>query len=203
MLVVNTDTSLDIITAHLVWATLGLALATGILALLQYLTLRLQRRELRIVEAQLALDRRQIEVTREQLRPRLELRDIRWVPPGQFPTAILEYVAGSEIVLDTCVWFKTQDNRRFAKVPNTPSLSRTSHEVTFDQLRPDLEERWADYFVTTDAALALTGDEWWAAVTWKAADEQRYCWMYVQRTDHVEQKEFKLSGELPEQRQTR
>jgi hypothetical protein len=179
----------------LVWATLGLAIATVALAVLQYWSVRLQRRELRTVEKQLELDRQQIEVTREQLRPRLELRDLRWAPPGEFPTAVVEYASGSEVVLDPCVWFKAQDGRRFATVPNTPSLSRTSHAVTIDALPAFMEMKWTEYFSTTDANLALTGDDWWAAITWQAADKQRYCWMYVQRAHHVEQREFKLLGE--------
>jgi hypothetical protein len=73
-----------------------------------------------------------------------------------------------------------------------PSLSRTTDHVTIDELPAHLEQTWEAYFSAIEQDLVLTGDEWWAAVTWQAADKRRYCWMYVQRTDHMAQKEFVL-----------
>lgn len=189
---VQGDTTLESLTAWLVLATFALAIATMVLAVLQFWGVRLQRRELKTVEDQLDLNRQQIDVTREQLRPHLELRDPRWAAPGQLPVATVEYVSGSEAASDVCTWFKTQDGRRFGKVPNTPSPSRTTHGVTIDELPVDLEQTWKAYFSAIEKDVVLTGDEWWAAITWRAADKRRYCWMYVQRTHYVEHKEFAL-----------
>lgn len=189
---VQSDTTLESLTGWLVVATFTLAVATAVLAALQFWGVILQRRELGTVKDQLDLNRQQIDVTREQLRPHLELRDPRWPPPGELPTATVEYVSGSEAASDVCTWFNTQDGRRFGKVPNTPSLSRTTHSVTIEELPAHLEQTWNAYFSGIGKDLVLTGDEWWAAITWQAADKHRYCWIYVQRTDHVEHKEFGL-----------
>jgi hypothetical protein len=193
MILAQDAPTLESLTAWLVWATFGLAAATLALAILQFFGLRLQRRELKTVEDQLELNREQIEVTREQLRPHLELRDPQWAAPGELPAATVEYVSGSEAALDVCTWFRTQDGRRFGKVPITPSLSRPSHRVVIDEIPAHLEQGWSAYFRETNTDIAdLIGDEWWAAITWRAADKSRYCWMYVQRTTHVEHKEFRL-----------
>jgi hypothetical protein len=185
--------TLESLTAWLVLATFALAIATIILAGLQFWGVTLQRRELKIVEDQLGLNRQQIDVTREQLRAHLEIRDPVWPAPGQLPTATVEYVSGSEVASDVCTWFRTQDGRRYGKVPNTPSPSRTAHGVTIEELPDSLEQAGKECVSATDMSIVLTGDEWWAAVTWRAADKRRYGWIYVQRTDHVEHKEFALS----------
>jgi hypothetical protein len=190
---VGGDATLESLTAWLVLATFALAFATVVLAALQFWGVRLQRRELKAVEDQLDLNRQQIDVTREQLRPHLELQDPNWAPPGQLPTATVEYVSGSEVAFDVCTWFKTYDGRRFGKVPNTPSPSRTRHAVTIDKLPVHLEPTWKAYFSAIEKDVVLNGDgEWWAAITWRAADKRGYCWMYVQRTYNVEHKEFVL-----------
>jgi hypothetical protein len=101
-------------------------------------------------------------------------------------------VSGSEAASDVCTWFKTQDDRRFAKVPNTPSPTSPSHAVQIDELPTELEPTWSQYFGHAESDIALTGDEWWAAVTWRAADGRRYCWMYIQRTLYTEHRAFGL-----------
>jgi len=81
--------------------------------------------------------------------------------------------------------------------PNTPSLSRPSHEVTIEELPGHLALTWDMYFAKAEEDLSLSDDEWWAAVTWQAADKTRYCWMYVQRGHYVEHKEFVLPAGQP------
>lgn len=199
MLLISADPSLDSITERLVLATLLLAIATVGLATFQFWSVRLQRRELKVVERQLEMDRQQIEITREQLRPRLELRYPLWAAPGQLPTTNVEYVSGSEVVSDPRVWFNTSDGRRFTKAPDTPSLSRPSQQVTMEELPTELEEKWSRYFSTPESNPALSEDQWWVAVTWQAADKQRYGWMYIQWTHNVERREFRPPPDTPEQ----
>jgi hypothetical protein len=188
---VESAPSLESLTAQLVWATLALAGATFILAALQYWGVRLQKRELRAVEAGLELNRQQIEVTREQLRPHLEVRDARWAMPGDLPSATVEYVSGSEAVYDVLLWFATQDGRRFRTKPTTPTLGRPGNNASIDVLPKDLEPTWAEH-LGGENEVALTGDEWWAAVTWRAADGSGYGWMYIQRTHYVDHRAFRL-----------
>jgi hypothetical protein len=192
MLLAQADPTLDTLTAWLVGVTGILALGTLVLAFGQPWGVRLQRRELAAVEDQLELNRQQIAVTREQLRPHLELQDPRWPQPGQLPTAKVAYVSGSEAAFDVCTWMRTGDGRRFAKIADTLSLSRPSHEVTIEELHDHLASTWDSNFAKAEEGLSLSDDEWWAAVTWQAADKARYCWMYVQRAHYVEHKEFTL-----------
>jgi hypothetical protein len=52
---ISTDPSLDAITGRLVWATIGLAIATLALAALQFRSVLLQGRELRLLAAQIVV----------------------------------------------------------------------------------------------------------------------------------------------------
>jgi hypothetical protein len=184
VIVTEVDPTLNNLTEQLVWATIGLAGATFILAVAGVASAIIQGRQLKVLKAE-------IEVTREQLRPHLELRNPD-ATSGQLPRATVEYVSGSEAASDPYVWFRTQGGR-FAKVPNTPSPASRSHPVTVDELPAHLEPTWSRYFTEAEKDLALAGHgQWWAAVTWRAADGRRYCWMYVQRTHHVEPVEFVL-----------
>jgi hypothetical protein len=54
--------------------------------------------------------------------------------------------------------------------------------VALDVLPHRLAPTWFTYFASIDTDLALTGSEWWAAVTWQTADKARYGWMRVERT---------------------
>ena len=110
----------------------------------------------------------------------------------------MTYVSGSEAASDVCIWLRTNDGRRFGKVATSPSPGRPSGNETIGELPDDLVKAWELYFAKKDERLALTGDEWWAAVTWQAADKTRYCWMYVQRVHSVTIKEYKLLTEQEE-----
>jgi hypothetical protein len=72
---------------------------------------------------------------------------------------------------------------------------RKQVDVTREQVRPHLELRnptWPSPgelpSVTVDyvSGFEAASDEWWAAVTWLAADKRRHCWMYIQRVHHVQ-----------------
>ena len=195
MLLAQADKTLDTLTAWLVGVTGVLALGTLVLAFGQIWGVRLQRRELKTVEDQLDLNRQQIEVTREQVRPHLELQSPNWPQPGQLPTVTVTYLSGSEAASDVCIWLRTNDDRRFGKAADTPSPGRPSNNETIGELPNDLAKVWDVYFAKTDKDLALTDGEWWAAVTWQAADKTRYCWMYVQRVHTVTTRAYKLPTE--------
>lgn len=166
----SAEMTLNWLTAGLVAVTFLLAVGTFLLAWRQGQTVKLQGRALSMIEDEVQLTReqlqlnreqldlnvKQIEVTRDQLRPHLELSDPRWPQPGSFPTARVEYVSGTEAASDVCTWFRTNDGRRFGKVPNTPSPSRTQHDVTIDELPTHLEQVWAAYFVGTQADVTLS-----------------------------------------------
>src|SRR5262249_44599422 len=129
MPILAADQDLVTVTLALVLVTGGLALGTLVLAGASVVGVVLQRRELRAVEQQVESNREQIQVTREQLRPRLELTDATWPGPGQLPTANVTYASGSEAAYEVIAWYKTGDGRKFGKVANIPSLSRTSHAI--------------------------------------------------------------------------
>jgi hypothetical protein len=68
--------------------------------------------------------------------------------------------------------------------------------VTIDELPDHLRPTWDIYCAEADEEISLTADEWWAAITWQAADKARYCWVYVQRTHYVEYKEYSIPADL-------
>lgn len=111
--------------------------------------------------------------------------------PEQLPTATVEYVSGLEAAADVWVWFHSGDgDRRYGKAASTPSLSRRAHPITIDVLPGSKQGTWARLFDEIDAELDLIEGEWWAAVTWLAADKRRHCWMHIQRVHHTEPKEW-------------
>ena len=85
---------------------------------------------------------------------------------------------------------------RCAAAARTTFLS--SNNETIGKLPDDLVKAWELYFAKMDERLVLTSGEWWAAVTWQAADKTRYCWMHVQRVHFVKTKEYKLLTEQEE-----
>jgi hypothetical protein len=177
---------LDKATVALVIVTAVLALATIFLAIATIGMARNQRQELGLMEDQ-------IDVTREQLRARLELRNPSHPNPGELPTANVEYVGGVESASDVWAWFRSSDGRRFGKASNTPSPSRREHPVSMAELPSSLKPTWDRYFAKIETEIELVGDgEWFAAVTWQAADKRRHGWMYIQRVDHTEPKEWTI-----------
>jgi hypothetical protein len=52
---------------------------------------------------------------------------------------------------------------------------------------------WNLYFADIETGLELIPDsEWFAAVTWEAADKRRHGWMYLQRVDRAYPKEWTI-----------
>jgi hypothetical protein len=176
VLPLEVDPTLNRLTFYLVVATLVLAVGTILLAFFQGLTV--------------LLTSRQVKITREQVRAHLEITDPHWPNPGESPTANVEYVSGIEAAADACTWFYSYDGRRFAKAPNTPSPSRRSHSVTMEDLPSGLEPTWDRYFRNEESEIRGRDGNWWAAVTWLAADERRHGWMYIQRTHNTEIKQL-------------
>ncbi len=184
----SADMTLNWLTAGLVAVTFLLAVGIFLLAWRQGQAVKLQAHELRTLKEALQLTREQLQlnreqldlnvqqiaVTRDQLRPHLDLSGPTWPQPGSLPTARVECVSGSGAASDVCTWFKTNDGRRFGKMPSTPSPSHPQHDVTIDELPTHLEQIWTAYFTGTEADATLTNDEWWAGVTWRAADKRRY-----------------------------
>jgi hypothetical protein len=177
---------LDKATVALVVVTAILAVATIILAIATIGMARNQRRELGLMEDQIG-------VTREQLRAHLELRNPSHPNPGELPTVTVEYVGGVESASDVWTWLCSADGRRFAKASNTPSPSRREHPVSMVELPSSLMPTWNLYFADIETGLELTPDsEWFAAVTWEAADKRRHGWMSLQRVDRAYPKEWTI-----------
>jgi hypothetical protein len=176
----------DQLDAVLAWATIALVIVTGVLAIativLAVATIAMARNQ----SQELDVLRKQVDVTREQVRAHLELRNPRWPSPGELPSATVDYVSGFEGASDVWVWCHCHDDdRRFGKASNTPSPARPD-QTTIDPLPDSLKPTWDRYFSNIEDELNLVGDEWWAAVTWLAADKRRHCWMYIQRVHHVQ-----------------
>lgn len=59
-----------------------------------------------------------------------------------------------------------------------------------DNLPSRLEPTWDRYFRSEESEIRGLDGNWWAAVTWLAADQHRHGWMYIQRTHNTEIKQL-------------
>src|SRR6266566_7260307 len=203
----KTLSSADLAGVVVAGATMLLAAGTGVLALFTWESVLTGQQEvvmtekaLRAAQDQLALGERQFEATRRQMRPHLELEGPGYPSGGGPANARVVFVGGSEPPNQVQVWVAAKEGH-YGRDCNSPSALRPTWDVQIGTIPDHMEERWAEFFGTTERELALTEGEWWAAVTWRAPDGYRDGWMYVQRAHHVETLRLSLpqdaGGTLP------